>query len=295
VTLEPPTDPHTPSPPQAHENAANKEGNPQGTELPTVRPEMQSPPAHPYCKITCEKTRDGWDRAKMAAEFVGIIFLIIYTLYTAGIYCANREAAEATQKTFGEIQQQTKMIRQQLVGTQAAVMDYLTPAWRGPSEADRGEIIQTIVNHGLVSAKNVQLEITETRQRLSDFQALETPVKFHKGPEDVRTGDKFILEWHTPWEMKILSNPEGPSFPLKTWPKDWPGTDTVEIRGAYSYDNGFGDKISRDFCLRWIPMFSYQPATSSYGYGFGGSPTCEDTLTIIQWSLAKRKEMDTQR
>jgi len=95
VTSENPTNPPNSTHPTGNENATNKADDPQGTHLPAVRSEVQIPPSQPCYKITCEKKRDGWDQAKLVAEFVGIVFLIVYTIYTAGIYCANKKAAEA--------------------------------------------------------------------------------------------------------------------------------------------------------------------------------------------------------
>jgi hypothetical protein len=93
--------------------------------------------------------------------------------------------------------------------------------------------------------------------------------------------------------MKVISSPKGPSFPLSEWPKDWPGNEAIEIKGDFSYNNGFDDRVSKTFCFRWIPMFSY--ATLNGSQGIGGMPSCDDTVTTIQWSLAKRKEIDAQR
>ena len=99
MSSENPADSPTPPSPNSHKNTDDKQSHPP-RETPS-RSEMHIEPSHAHCEITCNEKRDGWDRAKMGAEFVGIIFLIIYTLYTAGIYCANRRAANAA-KTSAE-------------------------------------------------------------------------------------------------------------------------------------------------------------------------------------------------
>jgi hypothetical protein len=114
VTSENPSNSPTPSTEQAQNNAANQAGNPQGTPLPALRAEVKIPPAHSCYEITCKKKRDGWDRAKMFAEFVGIIFLVIYTLYTAGIYRANNKMAESAQSG-----------SRPFVGLQAVLLSYM--------------------------------------------------------------------------------------------------------------------------------------------------------------------------
>lgn len=82
-----------PSPVQANENSQDNAANPSEA----IVPEVKIPPSHASYKITCDKKRDKWDIAKLVAEFVGLAFLILYTLYTAGIYCANRKAADAAE------------------------------------------------------------------------------------------------------------------------------------------------------------------------------------------------------
>ena len=272
-----------PPAPQTQKDSNNDAANPDGNAI----SEVKIPPSHKYYAVTCKGKRDKWDIAKLVAEFVGLGFLIAYTLYTAGIYSANRDAAKATQDTFGEIKKQTTMMRQQLVGTQAAVLDYSTPTWRGPAEGDEGSVSETLINHGLVSAKDASLEITITHERLSDFQPLEPPVKLHKGPEIVRVADRLVLEWHMPWKMKVI-----PGL-LQDWPKDWPGTEVTEINAVYTYNDGFDDPVKKQFCFRWLPAFNYAMPNGSQG--IGGMPTCEDTRSFIQWCLAKRKEIDAKR
>ena len=82
---------------------------------PTGAPEVKAPPSHSCYKITCDKKRDGWDYAKLVAEFIGLGFLIAYTLYTAGIYCANRKAAEAA-KSAAEVARDAFVVGQRPCG-----------------------------------------------------------------------------------------------------------------------------------------------------------------------------------
>jgi hypothetical protein len=111
-----------PPAPQTDKDADNKAGRPESAVPPPSAPEAKAPPSHPCYEITREKKRDGWDYAKFFAELIGLGFLITYTLYTAGIYCANRTAAKATQDTFHEIQKQTTLQRQQLVASQVPLL-----------------------------------------------------------------------------------------------------------------------------------------------------------------------------
>ncbi len=193
-----------------------------------------------------------------------LTFLVIYTRYTIKIYSGN--------------QAQTKLIRQQLVGTQAAALDYLTPTWQ--TEGEEGIISATLINHGLISAQDVNFDVTVTRERLSDFKPLESPIPFHKGPETIKAGDRATVERHLPWKLEVIYSPKGPAYPLTDWPETWPGDETVEISGVFTYNNGFDDIITKRFCFRWLPMFSYSVGNRSQG--IGGMPSCDDTLTTIK-------------
>jgi len=99
-----------PAAPQSENDSDNDTAHPNNNAV----PEVKVPPSHARYSIACQTKRDKWDIAKLVAEFIGLGFLIAYTLYTAGIYRANRKAAEAAHDTLGEIQKQTTVLRQQL-------------------------------------------------------------------------------------------------------------------------------------------------------------------------------------
>jgi hypothetical protein len=94
MTPENPIEQNKPAP-QTDPNAADKNPSVDSGIPPIASPKMEPPASHPCYKISCDKKSDGWDYAKLVAEFVGLGFLIVYTLFTAGMYCANRKAADA--------------------------------------------------------------------------------------------------------------------------------------------------------------------------------------------------------
>jgi hypothetical protein len=59
----------------------------------TSPPEL--PPSHTQHKITCQTEKDWWDKHKRWAELFGVLLLAAYTVYTIGMYYANRDAANA--------------------------------------------------------------------------------------------------------------------------------------------------------------------------------------------------------
>jgi hypothetical protein len=59
----------------------------------SIQPDCKIPPYH--CEITCKTEKDWWDKTKPFIESAGAILLLIYTIYTIKMYCANKQAADA--------------------------------------------------------------------------------------------------------------------------------------------------------------------------------------------------------
>jgi hypothetical protein len=91
---------------------------------------------------------------KFLLEIVGFIVLCVYAFFTLGIYCANQKAADAAHDTLGEIQKQTTLMRQQLVGSQGATVRVEQPSWE-PSPSSK--ITIALSNNGVVNAIHVNL------------------------------------------------------------------------------------------------------------------------------------------
>ena len=54
-------------------------------------------PTKPHCEITCQIRKDGWDKVKPWFEGGGVIILLVYTIFTGFMYCANKKAANAAE------------------------------------------------------------------------------------------------------------------------------------------------------------------------------------------------------
>ena len=221
-------------------------------------PEMKAPPSHASYTITTKTERDKWDIAKFIAEFVGLGFLILYTLYTAGIYCANRKAAEAAHDTLGEIQKQTKVMRQQLVGSQAALL-HLDDIHIDAT----GKLEVVLHNVGHVTATDVHFQVTVTRETIADQRPIEPPITFEPAIiEPIKVEGIWPPDdWHVPWRPHQLTQQH-------EWPHGWPGKETFSLRGSFSYNNGFGDKQTEEFCRQWLPNFEI--TTKLQGSSGGG-------------------------
>ena len=67
---------------------------------PAVRLEVKPPPSHSCHKITCENACDGWDYTKLIAEFLGLGFLIAYTIFAGQQVCQMRKANRISKDQF---------------------------------------------------------------------------------------------------------------------------------------------------------------------------------------------------
>ncbi len=188
--------------------------------------------------------------------------LVVYAIVTILIYCANRKAAQAAQDTFGEIQKQTKLQRQQVVGLQGAVVRVEQPNF----EPNKVTVFMT--NTGVVNAihANINGEIFA--------EAL---------PRENRIGDPIPVEVHD----VIVDSKQGFSqahqvawIPATVPLNQWPGALVVFFKGKFTYDNGFGDvSTSRDFCYMWLPRWNVE--YKGMGSGGGGFQSGCDLKKIL--------------
>jgi len=285
-------DEKNPSTPQADQNTKDDNARIDGAIPTVIGPQVEPPPAHPYYKISCEKKRDGWDYAKMITEFIGIGFLIVYTIYTVGIYCANRKAAQAAQDTLHQIQQQTTLMRQEMVGTYAAIIPQQSPWPR--AIPDDLELLKytgigiTFQNVGRVKAKQFTADITMTRESIPAYRTIGHPQRKQVTQAEMRPRDqngpqgyadaaniKFNTSMITSHDIDLLHHLG----------------ETIEISGSFRYDNGFDETIQRKFCLIYIniPQHSFAGGTVGGGGNEDWVP-CEEGKFAIKQALSWKQE-----
>lgn len=249
MTSENPANPPAPPTIKAHEDAPDKTDHPQSTQLPTSRPKVQIPPSHSGYKVTCEKKRDGWDRAKMGAEFIGFIFLVIYTLYTAGIYHANRKAAKAA-KSAADIASQTMKIayRPRVIIASLGPNATTRPGKPGFDFLEDGRIrmVSNISNIGPLTARNVRYftfwEIIGKRENAKRLPYSETNEPFghlktiFPKISGYDSSSAFFTDRLTPEQIKAI-----------TLSGIW-----SEFSVLITYDDDFGEPHGTEYCDMFI-------------------------------------------
>jgi len=235
-------------------------------------------------KPTRESKRDVWDKIKLIAEFIGLGFLIAYTIYTARIYRANRNAADAARQTLIEIQKQTTAQRQELVGTFAAVIPKESPGPQTiPNDAQLLKYMGlslTFRNIGKVKAKDFASEATMVRESIPGYQPKGTPQRRQISKSELRP-----YEQNGPYGMADAAYMkfDASTFTDSDIMQLHDLSETVEISGNFHYDNGFGDQIQESFC------FVYAKFQHTFRNGAGANSEgwfpCDEAKEIIKQAL----------
>lgn len=243
--------------------------------LPTGTPKTKFPPSHPCHEISCGKKRDGWDYAKLFAELIGLVFLIAYTIFTAKIYCANQKATDAAQRTLGEIQKQTTMVHQQLVGTIGAVVTFQQPRITDdPLTSEDILVIQLVNQQGRVTAPeaHVAFEIDTV-----SFPKL-TPI-FNSQRYTMIMPQFGASGWSRNYPLRYFS-PRGQQASAQK--------KTLIVKGTFGFDNGFGDKIAdQEFCFSYIGSFNLKH-DGGFMVGYGNFLTCDEFRERASYILKHR-------
>jgi hypothetical protein len=181
---------------------------------------------------------------------VGTWLAFIAAAIYAGI--AARQATIMNQ-TYGQIQKQTTLMRQQMVGTQAATLETLL------TFVPSGEFTINVINDGLVSA--IDVHIHGQAQRLRDGVRIGESFPLDETLPIVAPKQRQSPSWLLPWHPRV-------AYP-QVWPAGWPGRETFSFQGEITYQNGFGDEIRDTFCWKWLPFYFIQFRVGGYSTGGG--------------------------
>jgi hypothetical protein len=239
------------------------------------------PPPNNHCVIAYKPEKDWWDKCKPFVEIAGIVILGVYTTYTIKIYRANHDTAIAAQKTLCEIQKQTTLTRQQLVGSQAAVVNvWPSPGIENPPEMTSSGIGSpgfniAFKNDGNIIANGFYARLKNHRIILPSEKAASDPL-----PCD--------------FDLPILSKEKPKDFQCslvgflteKVWLSMEKLNQTIAVDGTYSYGNGFGEQVTEKVCLRFVPQ-----VRTKYGLdGDGNFVSCDRFPATLDRLMKRRAE-----
>jgi len=179
-----------------------------------------------------------------------IILLTATVIFTKKQWKQMRREADAANNTFLQVQHQTTLMRQQLIGSQAAVLSVQISGWN----IQAGKITIAVAHEGIINGTLIDLSAGIVKTTISSGKIIGKPATLNIRNEIIRSDglvrDVFFYE-SPPKEVPL---------------KDWPGNEVVVADGTLIYDDGFGNKVSRRFCFFNLAPFE---VTHPSGYHSG--------------------------
>lgn len=236
-----------------------------GAEVSSENPTAQTHPA---------AARHWWDRVKPYVEIVGIVCLIVYTVYTIKMYHANqtaalaaKSAAETASGNLTEVQKQTLLMRQQIIGTSGAVVNF------APNIAG-DKLYPVLENHGHVVSPNAHIKFQMSTAPLFDLNKMTLVGSYSETIPQLTVGG-----WNHPYDIGL--NP-GRDFINQKY--------TVKIEGTYDFDNGFGDRFTDKFCYLYLAHYLAKTddgGTENGGPGFWPCDQFQEKLHFVRTRYVK--------
>lgn len=276
-------------------SADTQKGNSQSSIVPdagTAKAKARNPQgyksnAREFFKITYKWTRftaHAWIKRHFPspgawtalATIVIALLTYAYVRYARKQWKAMNDQVTAMQAQLKEMQKQTMISRDELVGTKAAVLDV------GIGLSDAGQLNVGLSNDGHVTATDIHFHLNASKNSVQDGTRIGSPLIFEPDVKPIQASRGLTWIWTLPWRPRQLG-PEG------YWPKGWPGTVTYTFWGNYSYQDGFGDTAQQWFCKQWLPRLSIASSKQGSAYSGGGLFDCTDMTTDIH-SIRKQEE-----
>jgi hypothetical protein len=201
--------------------------------------------------------------------------MVVATIVIALATVVNLIVARAM---WSEMHTQGTILRQQLVGSQGAVIRVSDPPGWDPLAYNLG---LPVSNDGAGNG-TVNLKAKIVRRSLPDQGIAGDPVEINIVDRVVPAKLTIMENRVLPWQLEPVDD------------RDWPGKFTLTISGSFDYNNGFGDKFTGQFCFFWLPKWTIQTKNGSQGggggfYGGGGASQC-DVQRYIDDVLKSKKQ-----
>jgi len=206
-----------------------------------ARPGPDVPPSVGNKGDSDEQKKQRRDTVKFWVEVAGFIVLFAYAAFTLIIMCASLKSADAA-STQAELQrQQTELLRQQLIGTQATIVMLRFDIWYQPDSAQGfRSIIESNVGHVIATDIHASFDVFQKRE--PGLKDIGKPEHFELDIPQYMPGASratpHAVSWLTPevWDIIKISSK----------------TKTIMVKGEFSYNNGFTKIASQPICQIWV-------------------------------------------
>lgn len=162
----------------------------------------------------------------------------------------------ATNNTYQQIQKQTDLMRQQLIGNQAAVITTTIPPFSSDTNLSERELIFQLDNTGALVGTLISFEAEVQRRSLPKGTPIGEPTIVRAQNKKIQKGRPFQAHAYLGWSLPELKSGEA-----------WPGNEFVTVEGSYTYENGFDERFTQRLCYVWVPHWLLP---KPYNWGGGG-------------------------
>ncbi len=188
-----------------------------------------------------EDYKHALDRKRYKVEIITALLLFLYVTIAAFQWREMRKSTENTIATLGEIQKQTTLMRQQLVGTVSAVVVINDFPGIESTQTDNYGFNIGFRNDGHVVASKVDVALLLQREIVDGAKPIGEP-------------------WHCEFNLPpILPTKVGEhqcflkGLDKRSWQPIGKFKQTIAVDGSFSYWNGFEVATNEPICLRYVP------------------------------------------
>jgi hypothetical protein len=208
------------------------------------------------------QANNNFDRGIQLALAIGTWLAFGAAAYYA---CIASGQLRTMNETYGQVEKQTRVLQQQLSGTQGAVLRLETEMlWDG--------FHIVITNLRPVSAQHINGKIEITRISLPGLNPIGTP-------RDIAIDIPVVPSDSTGQFNKTYSIPFG--WREKRWEKAESPPVTFTVAVDFSYEDGFTNVVKSRSCDAWMPVFAIRNKKGGTVNG-GGFYPCDDFANAIR-------------
>lgn len=218
------------------------------------------------------------NKVSVAFSGFGLFVLIIYTTFTALMYCANKKSADAAKSAADTAASELTLTRSRIEGQEQAIVHLVT----ADLDVRNGAAGITISNSGQTTANQVHAEFSVTRKTLPDMKVIWRSENYTLESSKLAKGSSISRDY--PIDGISLDgwaiDPPAPFF----WKQ------TVIISGALNYDNGFGTQVREPFCEAYVRYLLKSGSDQTGRNGWVACDELNDTVNAVYSEWRKQAQ-----
>jgi hypothetical protein len=207
-----------------------------------------------------EDPQHSLDRKRYKVEIITALLLFLYVTIAAFQWCEMRRSTENNSATLREIQKQTTLMRQQLVGTLGAIVTLPEPHFTDDIFSGKNFMIG-LLNQGHVMSQEGHVRFQISRESFPSLKPLWESKIYTASTNQILPG--------AGWNQAYRLTEFWPDFSLREQ-QVTTQRKTLMVKGTYGFDDGFGEKYEHEFCFSYIGRFNVKNEGGAGGSTSGG-------------------------